>query len=242
MRILIIITNKNGIATSKELEVGTYMIKEIATSQWYTLEENKTKIEIKENKEVVKLELKNKPKQPEVDIKKRAPQIVKQNKEIKYDFEIKNTGNVKLNNFTWYDFLPSESVKVTKIETGTYNQKLNYSIYYKTNKKDEYLVLKPNLKSIENSSIDLTKIYLEDDEYITEIKAEFGNVEVGFSSVQKPLIYMMAEEKIEDGTVLKNKTLLEGKHQNYKVCDEDETETIVENKKEIIKKLPRTGY
>ena len=237
-----ITTNEKGRALSKKLDVGKYTVKELETSKWYILEENKTDIEINENQEIIKIELTNKSKKPEVDIKKRAPQIVKQDKEIKYDFEIKNTGNVKLNNFTWYDFLPYENANITKIQTGTYNQKLNYNIYYKTNKKEEYLVLKTDLKSNENTSIDLTKIYLEEGECITEIKAQFGNVEKGFASVEKPLIYIQAIENIEDGMVLKNETVLEGMHQNYKVCDEDKTETIVENKKEIIKKLPRTGY
>ena len=237
-----LITDKQGKCISKKLDKGMYVVKEIEAGRWYILEQNSFVVEIKEDKEIVKIEVANEPKNPDVDIEKRGPQIAKQSQEIKYDFEIKNTGNVALNNFTWYDFLPYENSKITKIYTGTYNQDINYNIYYKTNKKQEYLVLKKNLNTKQNNYINLERTYLEDDERITEIKVEFGDVDLDFSSVEKPIIYIHADEQIPDETVLINETVIEGKHQNYKVCDEDKTETTVENKKENIKKLPRTGY
>ena len=237
-----IITDKEGKAISKKLDKGKYKVKEIETDEWYILEKKEFNIEIKDDKEIVKIEAKNKPKEPGVDIEKRAQPIVKLSAEVKYDFEIKNTGNVPLNNFTWYDFLPYENSRITKLYTGTYNQNIKYNIYYKTNKKNEYLVLKKNLSTKENSYINLSMIYLEDDEYITEIKVEFGSIGTDFKTLEKPLIYVKPNSEVPDGTVLINNTILEGTHQNYKVCDEDETETVVENKKEQVKKLPRTGY
>ena len=40
-----------------------------------------------------------------------------------------------LKDFTWYDYLPTDYVTATKLVTGTYNQDLNYAVYYKTNKR-----------------------------------------------------------------------------------------------------------
>ena len=66
-------------------------------------------------------------------IKKSCKNITKSNDEIDYSFEIKNTGNVELEDFTWYDYLPADYAKITGIETGTYNKDILYNIYYKTN-------------------------------------------------------------------------------------------------------------
>ena len=57
---------------------------------------------------------------------------------------------------------------------------LNYAIYYKTNKND-YKLLRNNLNTKINNYIDFANLELEADEYVTEFKAEFGKVDVGFS-------------------------------------------------------------
>ena len=168
----------------------------------------------------------------------------KENSEIKYEFTIENTGNIQLSNFTWYDYLPYENSKITKISTGTYNQNLSYSIYYKTNKKVEYEILEYNLSTDENHYIDLSNIHLEDDELITQIKVDFGNVNIGFKNIETPYIYVKTSEKLDSDIELKNETILEGNNKNYKVCDEAETITKIVKLKEIakVKKLPRTGF
>ena len=185
--------------------------------------------------------MKNKSKDPEVDITKKSKNLVAPNEELDYEFTIKNSGNTSLEDFTWYDILPSEYAKITKISTGTYNQDINYSVYYKTNKKDEYMVLKKELNSKENNYIDVTRIYLEPDEKITEIKVKFGSVDKGFQNVEKPHIFMLVNDGLENDIKIENQTILEGTHQTYKVCDEDETVTTIYN---VVKpkKLPRTGF
>jgi len=61
-----IITNKDGIAMSKELEKGTYYIKEIATNQDYEITEEEFVIEIVEHKKIEEITIKNSPKAPEI--------------------------------------------------------------------------------------------------------------------------------------------------------------------------------
>lgn len=236
-----IITNKDGIALSSKLEKGKYAVQEVETGKWYILDDKKYNAEINKNEEIVKLKITNKSQNPKVDILKKCKSKVKANEEINYTFDIKNVGNVALSNFTWYDMLPYKYAKITKIETGTYNQDINYSIYYKTNKKDEYMIIKKELNSKENNYIDLTKLYLAEGEEITEIKVCFGNVGIGFESVDKPHIFMKVKDGMNNDEKIENYTLLEGYNQEYKVSDEDTATSIVHNVVEP-KKLPRTGF
>ena len=237
-----ITTDEKGEAISEKLEKGTYYIKEIEANEWYIIDENYYKVEINKNEEISSVEVKNKSKDPGIDIEKNGPDIAKVNQEIKYEFAIKNTGNVDLSNFTWYDFLPYEKAKITKISTGTYNQDINYNIYYKTNKKQSFMILEKDLNSKQNHYIDLSKVYLENEEKITQIKVEFGNVKIGFSQNEKPCIYMQIHDNLLDGESMINETILEANYNEYKICDEDEKITIIQHKREQLKKLPRTGF
>ncbi|MBR1985101.1 MAG: hypothetical protein IKA31_05095, partial [Clostridia bacterium] len=129
-----ITTDKEGKAITKELLKGCYKIKEITSAKYYLLNTKIYDAEIKEHQEIVNVEITNESEKPSVDIEKTGIIQTTANQEIKYDFVIKNTGNVPLSDFTWYDYLPTDYVRITKLITGTYNQDLNYSIYYKTNK------------------------------------------------------------------------------------------------------------
>ena len=236
-----IVTDKNGVATSKKLEKGRYNVQEIETNKWYILDKKIYEAEIKENNEIVKLDIVNKSKDPKVEIKKSCKNITKSNDEIDYSFEIKNTGNVELEDFTWYDYLPADYAKITGIETGTYNKDILYNIYYKTNQKDEYMVLKKNLNGGEDNFISLTDLHLEKDEKITEIKIYFGNVDVGFKSEKKPHIIMKTNEDLENDTKIENSTVLEGYNQDYRVSSKDTAVSTIYNVVQE-KKLPRTGF
>lgn len=236
-----IVTDENGVALSKRLEKGIYTVQEVETGKWYILDEKIYNAEIKENNEIVNLNIINKSKDPKVEITKSCKNITKSNDEIDYSFEIKNTGNVELEDFTWYDYLPTDYAKVTGIETGTYNKDIIYNIYYKTNQKDEYMVLKKNLNGAENNFISLTDLHLEKDEKITEIKIYFGTVNVGFKSEKKPHIIMKTNDGLKNDTKIENSTVLEGYNQDYRVSSKD---TAVSTVYEVVqeKKLPRTGF
>lgn len=236
-----IVTDENGVALSKRLEKGIYTVQEVETGKWYILDEKIYNAEIKENNEIVNLNIINKSKDPKVEITKSCKNITKSNDEIDYSFEIKNTGNIELEDFTWYDYLPTDYAKITGIETGTYNKDIIYNIYYKTNQKDEYMVLKKNLNGAENNFISLTDLHLEKDEKITEIKIYFGTVNVGFKSEKKPHIIMKTNDGLKNDTKIENSTVLEGYNQDYRVSSKD---TAVSTVYEVVqeKKLPRTGF
>ena len=234
-------TNKYGIALSNKLKVGQYFIQEVQTGNWYMPNNERYSVKISENNEVVELYTTNKSQMPNVEVENTNKGIIKSNEEIDYEFEIKNTGSTQLTNFTWYQILPIDYSKITKISTGTFNQNLNYTIYYKTNQKNEYITLKDNVNSNENNYIDLSSICLEEGEKITEIKIYFGQVDTDFANVEKLHIYMKANDNLENNTQIKNYTILEGYAKEYKVTDESTVESIVYNASEQ-KRLPRTGY
>lgn len=234
-------TSEDGIAITSLLEKGTYFVKESEkdSPEWYLLNTKEYSADIVNDGDIITLEITNIPENPDVDIEKDGIIQTTANQEIKYNFNIKNTGNTPLDKFTWTDILPSEYVTATRLVTGTYNQDLNYAIYYKTNKND-YRLLKDNLNTQVNNYISFTDLQLEDDEYVTEFKVDFGTVGVGFESVEKPQLFVNVKSIVKNDDVFTNKTRIEGYNKTYLVWDEDDHTTKVYEKK-IEVKLPRTG-
>lgn len=235
-----IVTDKEGIAITKKLDKGTYRIKEVESAKWYLLNKNEFSAEIKTNEEIVTLSITNESEKPNVEIEKKGIIQATANQEISYNFKIKNTSNVKLDNFVWYDLLPTDYTRITKLVTGTYNQDLSYSVYYKTNKND-YRLLRDKLSTKVNNYIDFTNLPLDEDEYVTEFKTDFGTVDVGFESEVSPCIYTIVNGNVENDDAFINKTTIEGNNKGIIVWDEDEYMTKVYKEEVISKKLPRTG-
>ncbi len=236
-----LITGEDGKAITKRLVKGKYFIIEKETGNIYYLKnDNRFDAEIKENNQIVSVDITDESINPSVDIEKDGIIQTTANQEIKYTFDLKNTGNVPLNNFTWTDTLPTDYVRITRLVTGTYNQDLNYDIYYKTNKND-YKLLVGNLSTQVNNYVDFTNLELAEDEYVTDFKVEFGTVDVGFQNVIKPYIFTTVNSSVEAEDTFTNKTRIEGKNSGIVVWDEDNHTTKVYEKEITIKKLPRTG-
>lgn len=234
-------TAEDGTAITSLLDKGIYFVKESEkdSPEWYLLNTNEYSAEIVNDGDIITVEITNIPENPDVDIEKDGIIQTTANQEIKYDFHIKNTGNTKLDNFVWTDVLPTDYVTATRLITGTYNQDLNYAVYYKTNKND-YRLLKDNLNTQVNNYISFTDIQLEEDEFVTEFKADFGTVDVGFESIETPQLFVNVKSTVKNDDVFTNKTRIEGYNKTYLVWDEDDHTTKVYEKKIEIK-LPRTG-
>ena len=65
-----IITGEDGIATTKLLPVGKYIIKEVETGKHYLLNEDEMEVEITEDGEIIKIEITNKSETPPPEIKR----------------------------------------------------------------------------------------------------------------------------------------------------------------------------
>ena len=234
-------TGEDGTAITSLLEKGIYFVKESEkdSPEWYLLNTNEYSAEIVNDGDIITIEITNIPENPDVEIEKDGIIQTTANQEIKYDFHIKNTGNTKLDNFVWTDVLPTDYITATRLITGTYNQDINYAIYYKTNKND-YRLLKDNLNTQVNNYISFIDLQLEEDEFVTEFKADFGTVDVGFESVETPQLFVNVKSTVKNDDVFTNKTRIEGYNKTYLVWDEDDHTTKVYEKK-IEVKLPRTG-
>lgn len=233
-----LVTDNSGQAISKDLNVGRYKVKEKNTNKYYLINNNDFYINIENNNEVKVLEVKNEAIVPNLNIKVYGNESAEKNEEIKYQFEIKNTSNTELTNFTWTEYIPYESSKVTKMITGIYNKNLDYDIYYKTNKGD-YKLLK-TVNSLTSEYLNFDEIKLSKNEIITEIKVEYKTVPKDFEAIVKPVIFTKINNDVKKEQTITNTTNLSGNIEDYVLRKQSDLNTVI-REKEILKKLPKTG-
>lgn len=230
-----ITTDKNGEAFSSDLEKGEYNVKEVETDKNYILNAQIQKVVIKEKQKDIVLNITNDSKNPDIDIEKNGPDKAEIGSKIEYDISIRNTGNTKLDNFTMTDVLPYKFIKVNKFKTGTYNQDVKYNLYYKSNLSGDYILLMEDLNSKENYEINFDE-ELAQNEYLTEIKLEFGTVDSGFSSNENPHIFATIKNDVKSESTFTNVANVSGNYEDYKVHDKSKWKTF------CYKLLPKTGF
>ena len=231
-------TNENGQILIENLKQGKYYLQEVKTQDKYYELKDEIEIELNwnEKKEII---VENEKVDIKVNIEKAGVLEAKTGEIIEYQFKnIENKSNVMLDSFIWTDYIPTDAVRVTKIETGIWNQKNVYSVWIKTN-KNEYKMIKNNLDTTVNNEIDFNG--LEDDEFITEYQLRFENTDIGFKENTEPKLYCKVLENIENGYVFTNKTDVVGKYKNNESKEESSWQTIVYTPKTPAKILPRTG-
>lgn len=231
-------TNENGQILIENLKQGKYYLQEVKTQDKYYELKDEIEIELNwnEEKEII---VENEKVDIKVNIEKAGVLEAKTGEIIEYQFKnIENKSNVMLDSFIWTDYIPTDAVRVTKIETGIWNQKNVYSVWIKTNKND-YKMIKNNLDTTVNNEIDFNG--LEDDEFITEYQLRFENADIGFKEITEPKLYCKVLENIENSYVFTNKTDVVGKYKNNESKEESSWQTIVYTPKTPAKILPRTG-
>ena len=237
-----VVTNAQGIARTGELPYGEYIVKETKAPSYYVLNENEFEANIKENKEVIKLEVQNMSVELKTGGEKSTVKQTKAGDTIRYDFNnIQNLSTVPLEDFYIHESLPS-AISVQRLFTGTFNQNIKYRIVYKTNKMKDYKVLKDNLFTDRVYEIDLSK-GLQKDEYITDLKYEFDKVPVGFREVEKPFLYAKVNSNVKKDEQFTNILTVGGRYDMQTIKSEDKfTTTVVSTKSTFNGKLPKTGY
>ncbi len=237
------VTDKNGKAFSKTLPLGRYVIRETKAPDFYGANAAEIEAEIEHVGQIVRLEVLNSSLYTNVAVNKKGYAEVAPNQSIRYEFTgIKNNSTVSLNSFYWRDSLPFEAVRLDKIVTGTWNQRLSYKIVYKTNLHD-YRTLADNLDTAKNNVIAASPAALElpSNEYVTEVMFVFGTVKSGFAQVETPYIYCNVLPTVTHEQRFTNSTDVGGLHQGQWIMSNDRWVTVVYGKIET-PKLPRTGY
>ncbi len=239
-----LITDENGKATSDELYKGKYYLKELDTgSVYYLLNEDTFEFEIVNNGETVPVEIVNVPTDITVDVDKEGTTEIRPGDEVNYVFtNVANNSNVYLENFKWYDFIPTDYIRLEKMTTGTWNQDLQYDIYYKTNKSEDYILFQENLNTTEDHELDFTTVELSEDEYIVETMFDFGRVETGFRESTSPTMQCKSLDTLQDGDTFTNHTKTVGVYYGVTAEANSDWTTITHiPEKPTSPTLPRTG-
>lgn len=237
-------TDKNGIATTDYLYKGKYYAKELDTgSEYYLLNEQKYEFEIVNHEETIMKTIENEPVDITVDVDKEGIVEIKPGEDVNYTFtNVANNSNIYLDNFKWYDYIPTDYIRLQKITTGTWNQDLTYKVYYKTNKSEDYILFKDNLNTQENYNLDFTTVGLTEDEYITETMYDFGRVEKGFRESTSPKMNCKSFDTLKENDTFTNHTKTVGVYYGVTAEANSKWTTIThipQEEHETI--LPKTG-
>ena len=230
-------------ATSIDLPLGTYALRETFAPSGYYTDGAVFYAEIKKNADLVRFEVLNKSKDISVTVEKRGNVEVIAGDEMKYDFSnIANTSNIPLDKFFWHDQLPTDAVRLKTIHTGTWNEKLTYSVTYKTNLKSTYKTMASNLSSSTSHTLDCSPaaLKLSANEYITDIRFEFGTVKAGFQESEAPSFIVNTLATLPDGTRIVNHTDVGGRSDDAEVTAQDTWVTVTLGKPKGC--LPKTGW
>lgn len=191
--------------------------------------------------DLVRFEVLNESVDVNVTVEKRGNVEVLAGDIMSYEFsEIRNDSNVPLDDFYWHDKLPSE-VRLGKIITGTWSERLTYSVEYKTNKKSGWKTLEDGLSSKTSHTLDCGReaLDLAAGEYVTEIRFNFGAVQAGFHEESGPVLYVTTLANLDDGYRIINRTDVGGRIGEEWIVAKDTWITVVWGKPKG--DLPKTG-
>ena len=179
-------------------------------------------------------------KEPGLEVVMENKSLINSSDEISYGVKVKNKGNTIIEDAKYYNIIDIEKVNVVKMYTGTYNAELNFNVYYRTNKNNEYILLEEELSSTVNNLIEFDKIKLEEDDEIAEIRIDFSTIPVGFESIDDMKIITKTKNGLENEKIA-NYNIFEGEYQNLKISEDNESTIQVYNVQKS-EKLPKTGY
>ena len=237
-----ITTDARGVAASKPLPLGRYLIREVSAPAYYQVSAETFDVTLEYAGQIIKLAAYNKPAELGVTLTKTGIKEVLAGSKMSYRFTIANTSNVDLQNFYFHDKIPYDVTTASALTTGTYNARLTYRILYKTNYND-YRVLASNLLSTNNYSFGLSGLQLMAGEVVTDIYFDFGTVPSGFQSVTKPTLMVSVNPRTANKYYVTNRADASGKFGETWQSANASWITIVRNLTPVRKPLlPKTGY
>ena len=237
-------SNSRGLAVSKPLPLGRYIVKEVSSPQYYSVSDEEVTVYLEHEGQIVQIEFLNESVYTNVSIGKSGYTEVVPGQEIRYTFkDIGNNSTVPLDSFYWRDTLPTDAVRLDKIITGTYSTRLNYKVVFQTNLSNTQRVLADNLNTLQNYILDASPaaLGLASNEYVTQVTFLFGRVPGGFRQVETPYIYCDVLSSLPHEYRFSNKCDVGGMWQNQWIQATDRWVTII-YRGGPIPTLPRTGY
>lgn len=237
-------SDSRGLAVSKPLPLGRYIVKEVSSPQYYSVSDEEVTVYLEHEGQIVQIEFLNESVYTNVSINKSGYTEVVPGQEIRYTFkDIGNNSTVPLDSFYWRDTLPTDAVRLDKIITGTYSTRLNYKVVFQTNLSNTQRVLADNLNTLQNYTLDASPaaLGLASNEYVTQVTFLFGRVPGGFRQVETPYIYCDVLSSLPHEYRFSNKCDVGGMWQNQWIQATDRWVTII-YRGGPVPTLPRTGY
>ena len=237
-------SDSRGLAVSKPLPLGRYIVKEVSSPQYCSVSDEEVTVYLEHEGQIVQIEFLNESVYTNVSIGKSGYTEVVPGQEIRYTFkDIGNNSTVPLDSFYWRDTLPTDAVRLDKIITGTYSTRLNYKVVFQTNLSNTQRVLADNLNTLQNYILDASPaaLGLASNEYVTQVTFLFGRVPGGFRQVETPYIYCDVLSSLPHEYRFSNKCDVGGMWQNQWIQATDRWVTII-YRGGPVPTLPRTGY
>ena len=238
------VSAENGVAASKLLPTGVYMVKEVSAPRYYAINTKELYAEIRHNGDIVKFEFLDSSIDLNLTIDKKGANQISPGQTIAYElYNIKNQSSAVLENFYIHDRIPTDATRVTKIVTGTYSERLYYNITYKTNYKD-YRVLAENLltKNSYEYSLHPNALGLAAGEYVTDVRLEFTKASPGFQSLENMTVFCEVMPTIPKDYKVVNRADCGGRYGNEWESANTSWTTIVWKQDTPKTPLPKTGW
>jgi len=233
-------TGSDGVARLGNLPLGRYAIKEVTSPNGFILSEEVIYVDIRVQGDTVRVTVQNDPSDLDVTVNKNGIRETMPGEVFVYHFpNIANNSNVALEEFFWRDILPTEALRIQSLNTGTWNQRVVYELWVRTNHRD-YFRVRNNLHSNIEYTIDLRPetLRLASNEFVTETKVVFGTVQPGFTSALDPFITVQVLDGLPLGTMFTNRTDGGGRYGDEWVFDRDSWVTGIFRPN---RRIPQTG-
>ncbi|MDR0286622.1 MAG: thioester domain-containing protein [Clostridiales bacterium] len=221
------ITNATGTALVSDVPLGKYTIEEIpdTVNNLYFTAESQI-ISVNYNKESI-ANFYNTLKDVKVKVSKNVEQTASLSESLIYYIDrIENLSNCDLDIFTLTDVLPPE-VRLIELNTGTYNNNQDYSIWYKTNINEDWKLWDDSVNTKISKHLKTEDLQLSDNEYITEFEFRFGKTVISFKNETIPDYTVLIPKETDVNAVLINKIELYGSINDLFSKDNAETSTYI---------------
>lgn len=236
-------SDSRGIAASKGLPVGVYIVKEVSSPRYYALNDRELLAEIRHNGDIVRFEVLNGSIDLNITVQKKGPNSASPGQNINYEvYGVTNGSSGKLENFYIHDRIPTDATRVSKITTGTYNERMYYKITYKTNYRD-YMVLADNLLTSNDYEFSLhsNALGLQNGEYVTDVRLEFPQASPGFTQTKSMRVFCQVLPSLPKDYRITNRADVGGRYGNeWESALTSWNTTVWTN--ETATPLPKTGY
>lgn len=236
-------TDYYGVANSKPLPLGRYIIKEVQAPAYYKINPEEIDVTIEFATQIVSLTVEDYSANISAEIDKFGPYEVMPGQSAIYTIKnVRNSSTVPLTDFYWRDVIPTSAGTLDKIVTGTYNLQGRYKVVATTSYGNT-IVLADNLDTAKNNVIQCAAaaVGLNSGEYITSFSLMFGTVQPGFTQVQEAKVYLTVKNSnLPNGYVFANKADVGGKYGEEWATSNATWTTTVYNPAAV--KLPKTGW